>query len=61
KEIMEEERMLVVHTHEFLMLSEKLSEEKAWKALKDEYGEVKEGKIRKAVEILREFRIVNPK
>ena len=61
KEIMEEERMLVVHTYEFLMLSEKLSEEKAWKALKDEYGEVKEEKIRKAVEILREFRIVNPK
>ncbi|RLF87795.1 DUF4910 domain-containing protein, partial [Thermococci archaeon] len=58
KEIMEEERMLVVHTYEFLMLSEKLSEEKAWKALKDEYGEVKEEKIRKAVEILREFRIV---
>ncbi|MFA4641272.1 DUF4910 domain-containing protein [Pyrococcus kukulkanii] len=61
KEIMEEERMLVVHTYEFLMLSEKLSEEKAWKALKDEYGEVKEEKIRKAVEILREFRIVNPR
>ncbi|MFA4646343.1 DUF4910 domain-containing protein [Pyrococcus kukulkanii] len=61
KEIMEEERMLVVHTYEFLMLSEKLSEEKAWKALKDEYGEVKEEKIRKAVEILREFKIVNPK
>ncbi|HII61591.1 DUF4910 domain-containing protein [Pyrococcus horikoshii] len=60
KEIVEEDRMINVHLHEYLMLSELLDNEKAMKALKDEYGEVKEEKIMRGVELLEEAKIIEP-
>ncbi|WP_048146467.1 DUF4910 domain-containing protein [Pyrococcus abyssi] len=56
-----EERMISVHIHEYLMLSEIVEEEKAIKALKDEYGEVKEEKIKEAIKVLKDAGVIKTK
>ncbi|AEC51490.1 hypothetical protein PNA2_0575 [Pyrococcus sp. NA2] len=58
RDIVEEERMISVHIHEYLMLSEILDRERALKALRDEYGEVKEDKISEAIEILEKVNVI---
>ncbi|AFK21728.1 putative leucine aminopeptidase [Pyrococcus sp. ST04] len=60
KDIYEDGRMTIVHIHEFLMLSERVKEEKAWKALRDEYGKIKEDRVKEAVKILEELNIISP-
>ncbi len=44
-------RETIVHLHELIMLGELLPEEKAYTALKEEYGEIRVEKLRKLVEL----------
>ncbi|AFN04517.1 DUF4910 domain-containing protein [Pyrococcus furiosus DSM 3638] len=56
--LVEDDRMTSCYIHEFLMLSEVLPEEKAWKALRDEYGKVNEEKVKRAIEILADLGVI---
>lgn len=52
------DRMFSVHLHELVMLSEMLPEDEAFTALREEYWEINEEKLKEGVEILKKAGIV---
>ena len=52
------DRMTATHLHELLMLGEKLSQERAYGALREEFGSVDEEKLKELVDILLKVEVI---
>jgi Zn-dependent M28 family amino/carboxypeptidase len=53
-----EERAITTHLHELIMLSEILPEERAYRALEEEYKSIEKEKLKRLVEILEEAGVI---